>query len=190
MYVCVVCNLCCSFVRVVTRHACLRAHTASHLDGNAPRAPPHAAKAWQVDRQQRDPSGGQQRAERTHLHRQVHAGLCSCRWHLCSRHRACTEIVSPLSVRVCVQVASILNPIVLVLKQIPELCKNEKVDAYVEEQFGGVERLQKDILIDFFRSVCLSVCTCLLCLFIYLKKAHGGEGRVCAESYREIQVCV
>lgn len=50
------------------------------------------------------------------------------------------------------QVASILNPIVLVLRQISELVKSPPVEKYVDEQFGGVAKLRKDILIDFFRS--------------------------------------
>jgi len=50
------------------------------------------------------------------------------------------------------QVASILNPIVLVLRQIPELHKNPQVASYIDTQFGGCDRLAKDILLDFFRS--------------------------------------
>jgi len=50
------------------------------------------------------------------------------------------------------QVASILNPIVIVLRNIPELCKNPQIESYIRTTFGGPEKLQKDILLDFFRS--------------------------------------
>jgi hypothetical protein len=49
------------------------------------------------------------------------------------------------------QVSSILNPIIIVLKQIPELCKNPQICEYVHSTFGGPDRLRKDILYDFFR---------------------------------------
>ena len=50
------------------------------------------------------------------------------------------------------QVASILNPIIIVLRTLPGLLKDEIVGEYIESTFGGVERLTKDILLDFFRS--------------------------------------
>jgi len=49
------------------------------------------------------------------------------------------------------QVSSILNPIVLVLQRLPELCKDPNVEEYIRNGFGGIEKLRKDILIDFFR---------------------------------------
>lgn len=50
------------------------------------------------------------------------------------------------------QVSTILNPIVLVLRLLPELCKDQIIDRYLRDEFGGPEKLQKDILVDFFRS--------------------------------------
>jgi len=51
------------------------------------------------------------------------------------------------------QVSSILNPLIIVLRSIPDLVKhNDIVAEYIETTFGGAERLTKDILLDFFRS--------------------------------------
>jgi len=50
------------------------------------------------------------------------------------------------------QVASILNPIIIVLRNLPRLLKDEIVAEYIETTFGGIEKLVKDILLDFFRS--------------------------------------
>jgi len=50
------------------------------------------------------------------------------------------------------QVSSILNPIIIVLRNIPGLLKDEVVAEYIETTFGGAETLIKDILLDFFRS--------------------------------------
>jgi hypothetical protein len=50
-----------------------------------------------------------------------------------------------------VQVPRILNPVVLVLDQLPKLCRDPQVAAYVQAAFGGVEPCRKAILLDFFR---------------------------------------
>lgn len=51
------------------------------------------------------------------------------------------------------QVSRILNPIVLCLDRLPELCtENEKTQQFIEEVFGGVEKCRMDICHDFFRS--------------------------------------
>ena len=49
------------------------------------------------------------------------------------------------------QVPRILNPVVLVLDQLPKLCRDPQVAAYVQAAFGGVEACRKAILLDFFR---------------------------------------
>jgi hypothetical protein len=48
-------------------------------------------------------------------------------------------------------VPRILNPVVLVLDQLPKLCRDPQVAAYVQAAFGGVEPCRKAILLDFFR---------------------------------------
>lgn len=48
------------------------------------------------------------------------------------------------------QVSRILNPVVLVIDQIPSLAKDPGLKAYIDAQFGGVESAQKTILKDFF----------------------------------------
>jgi hypothetical protein len=48
-------------------------------------------------------------------------------------------------------VPRILNPIVIVLKNIPTIMKDAKLRQYVESTFGSAEELTKDILVDFFR---------------------------------------
>jgi hypothetical protein len=48
------------------------------------------------------------------------------------------------------QVSRILNPVVLVIEQIPVLAKDPGLKAYIDAQFGGVENAQKTILKDFF----------------------------------------
>ncbi|EFN59891.1 hypothetical protein CHLNCDRAFT_33435 [Chlorella variabilis] len=49
------------------------------------------------------------------------------------------------------QVPRILNPTVLVLDELPKLCRDPQVAAYVQGAFGGVEPCRKAILLDFFR---------------------------------------
>ncbi|KAL4856725.1 hypothetical protein ACK3TF_002800 [Chlorella vulgaris] len=49
------------------------------------------------------------------------------------------------------QVPRILNPVVLVLDELPKLCRDQQVNAYVQAAFGGVEPCRKAILLDFFR---------------------------------------
>ncbi|PRW60318.1 hypothetical protein C2E21_0727 [Chlorella sorokiniana] len=49
------------------------------------------------------------------------------------------------------QVPRILNPVVLVLDELPKLCKDAQIAAYVQSAFGGVEAARKEILLDFFR---------------------------------------
>jgi hypothetical protein len=51
------------------------------------------------------------------------------------------------------QVSRILAPIVLCLEQIEEMAeKDGSIEQYVQDGYGGVEHLKKDILWDFFKS--------------------------------------
>lgn len=50
------------------------------------------------------------------------------------------------------QVSRILSPIALCLDRLPEMCLNDKTNAYIEEVFGGIEKCRKDMLHDFFRN--------------------------------------
>ena len=49
------------------------------------------------------------------------------------------------------QVPRILNPIVLVLDEIPRIVKDPGVSNYIKSSFGSVDRCRKEILADFFR---------------------------------------
>ena len=49
------------------------------------------------------------------------------------------------------QVPRILNPIVLVLDEIPKVAKDLEISKYIDNTFGGVESCRKHILTDFFR---------------------------------------
>ena len=49
------------------------------------------------------------------------------------------------------QVPRILNPVVLVVAQVDELCKDPGLRAYVDSCFGGADNCRKAILADFFR---------------------------------------
>lgn len=49
------------------------------------------------------------------------------------------------------QIFHILLPICNCLSKIPDLVKDPGLNSYIEETFGGVEKLTKDILVDFFR---------------------------------------
>lgn len=49
------------------------------------------------------------------------------------------------------QVPRILNPVVLVLEEIPRMVKNPAIASLINGTFGGVEAVKKEILCDFFR---------------------------------------
>ena len=49
------------------------------------------------------------------------------------------------------QVPRILNPVVLVLEELPGMVKDEAVATFIQGNFGGVEAARKEILCDFFR---------------------------------------
>ncbi|KAF9194913.1 hypothetical protein BGZ50_005546 [Haplosporangium sp. Z 11] len=49
------------------------------------------------------------------------------------------------------QVARILNPIILTLEKIDDIAKDEGIHAYIRDTFGGVTKLRKTIVCDFFR---------------------------------------
>ncbi|KAI8353702.1 hypothetical protein B0O80DRAFT_386562 [Mortierella sp. GBAus27b] len=49
------------------------------------------------------------------------------------------------------QVARILNPIVLTLEKLDDIIKDDGMNAYIRDTFGGVPNLRKTILSDFFR---------------------------------------
>jgi len=48
------------------------------------------------------------------------------------------------------QVSRILNPIVICIQQIEELVRDDGLKRYIDHTFGGVDKLRKDILRDFF----------------------------------------
>jgi len=48
------------------------------------------------------------------------------------------------------QVSRILNPIVICIQQIDELTKDKGLHSYIQNSFGGAEKLKKEILRDFF----------------------------------------
>jgi len=49
------------------------------------------------------------------------------------------------------QVPRILNPLVLVLDELPRLAKDPAVKQFIDSAYGGVEACRKEILADFFR---------------------------------------
>lgn len=49
------------------------------------------------------------------------------------------------------QVPRVLNPVVLVLDQIPKLYKDNHIRRYIDNAFGSVEACSKTILVDCFR---------------------------------------
>ncbi|GMH41918.1 hypothetical protein BSKO_09837 [Bryopsis sp. KO-2023] len=49
------------------------------------------------------------------------------------------------------QVPRILNPVVLVLEEIPKLYQDPKMQVYIDKAFGGVDGALQGILLDFFR---------------------------------------
>lgn len=49
------------------------------------------------------------------------------------------------------QIPRFLNPIVKFLQDLPELCSDERIDAYVKEQFGSQQNLKMTVLADYFK---------------------------------------
>lgn len=49
------------------------------------------------------------------------------------------------------QIPRFLNPIVHFCQNLPNLCADKRIGAYVEEQFGTMEHLQKTLLADYFK---------------------------------------
>lgn len=49
------------------------------------------------------------------------------------------------------QVARILTPTVLVIDELPNICKEPGLGTYIQTTFGGLEECRKAILCDFFR---------------------------------------
>lgn len=49
------------------------------------------------------------------------------------------------------QVPRILNPVVLVMEEVPKLYRDPNVRQYIDSTFGGVEQCRKSILVDFCR---------------------------------------
>lgn len=49
------------------------------------------------------------------------------------------------------QISRLLNPVVSFLQGLPELCSDDRVNAYVREHFGTQEKLKAAVLVDFFR---------------------------------------
>ena len=49
------------------------------------------------------------------------------------------------------QVPRILNPVVLVLDELPRIAKDPNVADFLNKAFGGVEGARKEILCDFFK---------------------------------------
>jgi hypothetical protein len=53
----------------------------------------------------------------------------------------------------CIVVPRILGPIVICLENLEKICeKDAEIEDMINEGFGGLETLRKDILYDFFRS--------------------------------------
>ncbi|KAL0479207.1 hypothetical protein AKO1_008039 [Acrasis kona] len=50
------------------------------------------------------------------------------------------------------QISRILGPIVTTLRRVAELAENENLKTYVDDTFGGMDQLKKQILCDFFKS--------------------------------------
>ncbi len=59
------------------------------------------------------------------------------------------------------QVPRILNPVVLVVDALPDLCKDMQVRAYVESSFGSVEQCRQAQLLHHLLRMRLCVCVCL-----------------------------
>ncbi len=51
----------------------------------------------------------------------------------------------------CAQVPRILNPVVMVLDELPKLVRDPEIRTYLDSAFGGVDRCRKLILTDFCR---------------------------------------
>lgn len=58
------------------------------------------------------------------------------------------------------QVSRILNPIVICIQQIEELVRDDGLKRYIDHTFGGVDKLRKDILRDFFMHGIVSLLAC------------------------------
>ena len=74
------------------------------------------------------------------------------------------------------QVPRILNPVVLVVDGLPDLCKDAQVRAYVESAFGSVEQCRQAQLLPHLLRMRLHVCVLLLRPSVYfctLKKRVG-----------------
>ena len=49
------------------------------------------------------------------------------------------------------QIPRFLSPIVHFLQGLPELCKDSRIDAYIQEHFGSQEKLKLAVLTDYFK---------------------------------------
>ena len=154
-----------------------------HLHTNTGDFAQDAAAARVVGRFLGDPPGGPQRAQRPHVHRQVHAGRCvradnavgPCvhAWFVHPPPNQ-TRPRSRSSIRLFIrpqtntipnkhqlrntnhkqpQVPRILAPIVQCLEQAERVYQEDDgVRNLIKKSFGGLEKLKKDILHDFFRN--------------------------------------
>ena len=71
-----------------------------------------------------------------------------------------------------------MNPVVLVVDGLPDLCKDAQVRAYVESAFGSVEQCrQAHLLHDLLRMhlcVCLCLCVQAVSLLMHFPKTSGS----------------
>jgi hypothetical protein len=90
------------------------------------------------------------------------------------------------------QVPRILNPVVLVVDGLPDLCKDAQVRAYVESAFGSVEQCrQAQLLPHLLRMrlhVCVYACVCVtaqaVSLLLHSQKASGADTvGACRQNY-------
>jgi hypothetical protein len=49
------------------------------------------------------------------------------------------------------QIPRFLDPIVIFLRSIPEVCNDERINAYIKEHFGSQEKLKLTVLADYFK---------------------------------------
>ena len=82
------------------------------------------------------------------------------------------------------QVSRILNPIVLCIAQLPELYKRESLKRLFDSQFGGVNKIIKDILCDFFKVMHCTVlyCTANKCPNAQMHKCTNAQMRKCTDA--------
>ena len=70
----------------------------------------------------------------------------------------------------------ILNPVVLVVDGLPDLCKDAQVRAYVESAFGSVEQCRQAQLL--YYVLCIRVCVCItaqaVSLMIHFQRMGGS----------------